>query len=369
MPVGTLLSLASILAMIAYVSEAKGFSPVGPSDAWRALTEPLRDVHRVLPPLAVIPAWFIGLWLANFFGSGFLAFALFVAFPVALVYETIRVGIPFAIGSTLGLLTGLTGDVTPDRDNFALPLNVYKSADDDISEWTDGAMHVPRRTTLALGASGSGKSETLKHFASQLRSNPNEPVVVFDMKRDYQDFLEERGASIIRLSSEGSQTELGNSVAWNIFRDMENEQDADEIARALFPDSRSSKDFFDTAGRQLFAANLKYLNREIDDPTNADLIRYWQRATPEKMYENLTRDGHEDLRAAASAINPDADGQTAGVFASAQQQVQDLFVGDFAKEGYFSIREYMANPQGRILVLDYPTRPDNRGLSRPYFGS
>lgn len=80
---------------------------------------------------------------------------------------------------------------------------------------------------------------------------------------------------------------------------------------------------------------------ELESPDNADLVRYWQRATPEKMHENLTRDGHENLTAAASAINPETERQACSVFATAQQQITDLFVGDFAESGEFLIREYM----------------------------
>lgn len=79
------------------------------------------------------------------------------------------------------------------------------------------------------------------------------------------------------------------------------------ITRALFPKGSGDGDnCFSTAGHQLFAANLKYLRRELENPDNADLVRYWQRADPDKMHENLTRDGHEDLMSAAVAIDPDA---------------------------------------------------------------
>ncbi|WP_281177902.1 type IV secretory system conjugative DNA transfer family protein [Halalkalicoccus paucihalophilus] len=144
---------------------------------------------------------------------------------------------------------------------------------------------------------------------------------------------------------------------------MAAEEDADELARGLFPDEGG--DFWTGAARQLFAATLKYIRRDVTDPDNADLVRYWQRTTPEKMHEKLTRDGHEDLAAAASAINPNTERQAGLVFATAQQQITDLFVGDFAESGEFSIREYMQDPDGRVLVLDYPTR--QTGTIAPVF--
>lgn len=81
------------------------------------------------------------------------------------------------------------------------------------------------------------------------------------------------------------------------------------------------------------------------------------------MYENLTRDGHEDLTAATSAINSDTERQAGSVFATAQQQITDLSVGDFAESGDFSVREYMKSPDGGSWCSI--TRPDSRGRSRP----
>ncbi|WP_245998703.1 type IV secretion system DNA-binding domain-containing protein [Halalkalicoccus subterraneus] len=97
-------------------------------------------------------------------------------------------------------------------------------------------------------------------------------------------------------------------------------------------------------------------DRSQEPMPNAELVNYFSRATPEKIHEHLTRDGHEDLTAAASAINPETERQAGSVFVTAQQQITDLFVGDFAESGEFSIREYIQNPDGRVLVLNYPTR-------------
>lgn len=48
-----------------------------------------------------------------------------------------------------------------------------------------------------------------------------------------------------------------------------------------------------------------------------------------------------------------------------QTLVSEVFKGDFAKDGEFSIREYMQNPDGRTLILDFPI---DRGESvKPIF--
>lgn len=72
--------------------------------------------------------------------------------------------------------------------------------------------------------------------------------------------------------------------------------------------------------------------REMVDPDNADRITFWQQSTLEEMYKKLTRDGHEDLSSAASAINPETERQAGSVFATATQQITDLFVGRFRRE-------------------------------------
>ena len=251
----------------------------------------------------------------------------------------------------------------PDENNFTLPIKLLEADAEDISSRYVKGVRIPRRTLLTLGTSGAGKSETLKHFADDLRADPDSQIVVYDHKTDYQKFFEERGADMIRLSSGGSCDEDGRAIAWNIFEEIKTEEDADELGRALFPEE--SSDFWTAAARQLFAATLKYLRREMVNPDNADLVAYWQKTTPEKMHENLTRDGHEDLTAAASAINPETERQAGSVFATAQQQITDLFVGDFAESGSFSVREYMQNPDGRVLVFDYPTRQS--GTVAPIF--
>jgi hypothetical protein len=66
----------------------------------------------------------------------------------------------------------------------------------------------------------------------------------------------------------------------------------------------------------------------------------------------------------ASHLDPESSRSASNVYASVQERVDDLFIEDFAEEPDseageetgFSIREYMHNPEGRALVLDYPYR-------------
>ena len=64
------------------------------------------------------------------------------------------------------------------------------------------ALSIPRTgSILALGASRSGKTEAAKHIVSQMRADETEPMIVYDHKDDYQDFLDGRGTPFDRLST------------------------------------------------------------------------------------------------------------------------------------------------------------------------
>ena len=243
------------------------------------------------------------------------------------------------------------------RDGYALPMHVRDHRKVGRLERHGNCLSISRTgSILALGTTRSGKTETGKHIVEQMRADENEPMIVYDHKEDYQQFLDSRDQETIRLSAQDS------TQIWNIFGEIKEDSDADEVARAIFADTDESE-YFDVAGRQVFAAVLKLIERNFDDlnedPSNENLVNYFQRLGRKEVYEDLLK--HEDLTGAASHLDPESSKQASGVYASVQRQINDVFVGDFAKEpeddeSDFSIREYMHTPQGKALVLDYPYR-------------
>ena len=247
------------------------------------------------------------------------------------------------------------------RDGYALPMSIRDHRRVGQLERHGNCLSIPQTgSILALGATRSGKTEAGKHIVSQMRADENEPMIVYDHKEDYQGFLKERGQEIIKLSSQDS------THTWNVFRELDHEssgQDATEVARAIFADTDRSE-YFDVAGRQVFAAVLTLLQRSYDDAeetlSNRTLVDYFERTGRQDVYNDLQE--HDDLTGAASHLDPESSKQASGVYASVQRQINDVFIGDFADEpennaeSGFSVREYMHNPGGKALVLDYPYR-------------
>jgi type IV secretory pathway TraG/TraD family ATPase VirD4 len=238
------------------------------------------------------------------------------------------------------------------HDGYALPMSVRDHRTVGPLERHGNALSIPRTgSVLALGATRSGKTETGKHIVSQMRADEDESMIVYDHKEDYQNFLEAEGQEVIKLSAQDS------THVWNIFGEIEEDSDADEVARAIFADTDKSE-YFDVAGRQVFAAILKHLKAKFEragnTPSNADLVAFFQRRGRSDVYDELQ--ATEKFTGAASHLDPESSKQASGVYAAVQRQINDTFLGDFADEGEFSIRGYMDDPKGRALVLDYPYR-------------
>ena len=247
------------------------------------------------------------------------------------------------------------------QDGYALPMFVREQRNVSRTERTGNMMSIPRTgSILALGATRSGKTETGKHIVSQMQADEDEPMIVYDHKEDYQQFFDEIDREYITLSASGS------THTWNIFEEIDNERDADEIARSIFVEMEqaggSTGSFFAPAARQVFAAVLKYYyrkaNREGSDYSNTDLIEFFQTNTPEEAYAILVEE--EDMAGVATYLDP-GDNDDQKIWPNVQRQVTDIFANEFAQEPTndrpsISIRRYMQNPRGTALVLDYPYR-------------
>ncbi|WP_185715697.1 type IV secretory system conjugative DNA transfer family protein [Halocatena pleomorpha] len=210
---------------------------------------------------------------------------------------------------------------------------------------SERAVHLEMdRSVLVLGETGSGKTEAIRVLAHQLQANPDEAFVVFDYKQDYQTFFPDD--HIIRLSSQNS------SKTWNVFREIERDEDYDEIAKAIFAGAETETDYFTNAATQVLADVFRLLQQRSDPNrplTNADLVSFLDGADVDLLRKGFIV---EDL--SAKKHLPEGVEASSNIVSILEERVKAVFRGDFADAGDFSVREYMSNPHGKILVLDFP---------------
>ncbi|EDY35177.1 hypothetical protein ABOONEI_2719 [Aciduliprofundum boonei T469] len=223
---------------------------------------------------------------------------------------------------------------------------------------------------MVVGAPGSGKTELIKQVIYQFPHKRDYVWVIFDPKGDYYEaFGTEKD---ITLSVNGS------SYAWNIFWEIDPDRattDVIEIAKEIFPiEERGGEDkFWVVTSQQLLSAFIltfyrqalqtytKYFSGKVDRerlkeflPTNEDFMDFINQLTIEQAYNLLVN--QEDLRSVAEYINPQAMKQASGVWSNFYSRINEIFIGDFYKTAgkrQMSIRDYIENPQGRKLFIEY----------------
>lgn len=345
---------------IEFVTGRALFSPI-----WNRLERlfiPLSERHWLLPAVAATVAFFVGSLVFAVLGASTPTFVLWFAFALLGIVTFVdnqifgryrRRRLMKHVGNGMGMpnsITASNGVGLFDRLGHALSLLPY--------------------SILLLGATRSGKTEAAKHIVHQMLLRFNTGVmVVFDYKDDYQRFFDALGIDYITLSLRDS-THIPN-----LFREFDDELDVDEFARAVFPGGGGRRDggsaeHFNKVSRQTFAAVLKMLRRERDNPDNATVLRYFMRSSPEDIFNDLRE--YDDFAAATSALNVEANAKHAqDTYSTLHSTVEEVFAGDFARspndvgKQAFSFREAYENPPDKPIVLDFPK---NKGDStKPLF--
>jgi hypothetical protein len=322
--------------------------------------DPLRQIHWFLPALVVGVLLTVADFVVARAGSGL---------PTLLLWFVLA-GYAIWLFCKKRVLNWLHRSQLRDAvdDGGGFPMNIL-ATDGSVGLFDNwgGVARILPYSILILGATRSGKTEVAKHRVYQMLGDLLAPIVVFDYKRDYQEFFDLLGIPYTRISLEDS------SDIWNVFLEFEDELDIDEFARALFPEpsgDNSSSDHFEEMARQAFAAVLKMLVREaggVEELSNHTIRHYFQTSGPGDVYEDLSE--YPDFRASQSALNVETNAKHAqDVFITMQRTVNKVFVGDFARspEGLgFTIRGYMENQQPAPLVLDFPK--DKGATTEPLF--
>lgn len=290
------------------------------------------------------------------------AMALFPVFVLNVLGEqglspvSIETGVVLAVGSGaigLGYVLNRVGTAAHyrrltahDGGRIILPMSKIRQHDGVHSRTVPFSRS---KSVLVLGESGSGKTESIRLMTNQLQSEPDEPFIVFDYKDEYREdvFADDE---YVHLSLRDGD------VTWNLFEEADEERDLREFGRMLFPDEneQSENAFFEKGARQIFVAVTRVMYREFDNPHNAHIQRVFRKHTFRTLPEIF--DGHPDLFGNIQEYLDEENPRTSqSVFAFVTQTVEDVFIDDFAAEsGAFSIREYMADPDGQKLILDIP---------------
>jgi hypothetical protein len=255
------------------------------------------------------------------------------------------------------------------NEELALPLKSSREHVPGTLESPSLATVARNKSLLVTGEPGAGKTEAIKLLLNQIQADDDTPMVLFSFKDDYTEWAENRN-DVVKLSTRDA------SHVYNIFEEIDptgpkGEDEFDEMADVLFKEHRahSKNVFFPDAASTLLGGLLRYLYREGKCaglcPDNRELLDFIRRFDQKEAYELLSatdEDGnptYPDLQGAAGTITPNARKQTAGVYTTLRLILRRTFgTGDLglpaARGETISIREYMENPQGRILLLDFP---------------
>lgn len=224
------------------------------------------------------------------------------------------------------------------------------------------------RNSLFLGGSGTGKTNAILLLLDRLFSSmgPDDVAVVFDAKRDFfnQFYTPERGDLVLS----GSPTLRDVTAIWNLFPELtagglDEElliQSVNENTKALFAGRGSTQQpFFVNSARNIFSAWLLAMLRSAKanpdfwdrNCNNRTLRRYFDQADA-KLYSKLAA-AYPDLGGISKYLGDGRNLQALGVMGELASMVQDLFQGIFARQGDFSIRQFIRQKGGRVLYIEY----------------
>ena len=191
-----------------------------------------------------------------------------------------------------------------------------------------------------LGATGSGKTVTLKNLMYQVKCR-HQKMIIHDFKQDltkdfYDPFFDEIFNPVCPQIS----------LQWNIFNDIKNKQDIDIVVNSLVPNSNSNDPFWEQAGKNVLKALFRYLFFTNPKPTNKDI---WNLICQkdDDIYNKLKK--HEETAFYADIFKNMQSKTTQSVMEVLKTHVECFeYLADF--DGDFSIRRWVNSGTGAIFV-------------------
>lgn len=223
--------------------------------------------------------------------------------------------------------------------------------------------------TLLVGATGCGKTNVFNFFIKQLKNSmrPEDVMIIFDTKGDYfSQFYTNKDFVVANSKMYKSYTSN-----WNIYKEIlvDGFDDEDiyantyEITHSLFKDAieNSTQQFFPNAARDLLSAILiAQINLGKDDMdfrkkyfNNEALKKFLDSISMEKIENLLSPDVFPDLSSVLMYLGDGTSDQALGVLAELQSVTREIFIGSFAKDGRFSIRNFVREKKGNTLFIEY----------------
>lgn len=225
-----------------------------------------------------------------------------------------------------------------------------------------------------LGSTGTGKTNAIFWFVHLIKKNimtKEDVMIIFDTKGDYlSEFYDSTKDIIIdntpMAKPQNPRTSDPKYAIWNLFLDImadgeeEIEANANEVARTLYDeDIKKSRDpFFPRAAADITRATITALLRDAmkshSKISNKDLVNIFKYGTISDLYALLK--SYPDLKGVTQYIELYNSPQTQGVISTILNVMNDIFIGNFSKDGDFSIRDFIRNKGGRTLFIEYDLR-------------
>lgn len=222
---------------------------------------------------------------------------------------------------------------------------------------------------LLIGGTGCGKTNVFFHIVNQLKKNmsKDDVMIIFDTKGDFFNSFYNINLDVVISNAKQFDNQIDY---WNIYKDIladgfENENiesNISEITWSIFDEAiknNSSNSFFPNAARDLFSAILNCITRTGKESldfkkeffNNSALKKFLDSLTSEKILNMLSVD--DDFASVKNYIGDGNNGQGLGVMAEMQNVVRKIFTGVFAKDGRFSIRNFVRGKGGKTLFIEY----------------
>ena len=223
--------------------------------------------------------------------------------------------------------------------------------------------------SLLIGGTGCGKTNVFNFFIKQLKSQmtKDDVMIVFDTKGDYFKRFYQPGDTVVS----NSKAHAGISSKWNVYKEILVDgwdaddifNNANEITHSFFKEAidKTNQPFFPNAARDLLTSLLIAQSRLGKDDldfkkkfyNNQALRRYFDRLTPERIIKLLSSKSFSDLSSVLSYIGDGNTPQSLGVIAELQNIIRQIFIGAFADDGRFSVRNFVREKGGKTLFIEY----------------